>query len=102
MLSTRAARYERALTDLSESCAQAEVLACLLDYFAGQLRGRPPDPEGPPLELCPSAGQVRRALQRRASALDAARDTWEELPAEAQEGLPSPEDVLEGVESSRS
>jgi hypothetical protein len=101
MVSTKAVRYERAMRELSESFAQAEALASLLDYFARQLRGRPPDPEGPPLELYPSVGQVRRALQRRDVALNAARDEWEDLPAEAQEGQPSPEDVLEGAESSR-
>ena len=35
-----------------------------LKSIAGLLRGRPPDPEGPPLELYPSVGQVRRALAR--------------------------------------
>src|SRR5436309_138256 len=101
MLSTRAARYERAIRELSEGFAQAGALADLLDYFAGQLRGRPPDLQGPPLELYPSAGQVRRALQRRDVALDAARDEWEARPAETQEGQPSPEDVLEGAENIR-
>jgi hypothetical protein len=101
MGSATAARYERALRDLSEGVAQAEGLARLLDHFAGLLRGGPPDPEGPPLELYPSVGQVRRALQRRAGALDAARDAWGALPAEVQDGRPSPEDALDGVENSR-
>src|SRR4051794_13834259 len=101
MLSTTSAHYERALRELSASLAQAEALASLLDYFAGQLRGRRPDPEGPPLELYPAAWQVHRVLQQRDAALDAALDEWDELPTEAQEGRPSPEDVLEGAESSR-
>ena len=99
MLSTNPARYERALKDLSESALQTGALAELLDYVAGLLRGRPPDPEGPPLELYPSVGQVRRALERREGALNAVRDAWGGLPAEVQDGWPSPEDALEGAEN---
>jgi hypothetical protein len=98
MVSTTPARYERALRELSESFAQAEALASLLDYFVGLLNGRPPDPEGPPLELYPSAGQVRRALQRRAKAVEAVLEEWAALPGEAQEGLPAPQEAAEGVE----
>jgi hypothetical protein len=100
-MNTIPARYERALRDLSESFAQAEALASLLDYFVGLLRGGSPDPEGPPLEFYPSTGQVRRALQRRAVALGTAWDEWEALPAEAQERIPSPEDALEEAASIR-
>jgi hypothetical protein len=99
MMHATTASYERALKELMENLAQAEAMADWLDYIAGLLRGRSPDAEGPPLELYPSLWQVRRALERRSSALDAARDAWETLPAEAQEGHPSPLDVLEAVAS---
>jgi len=79
------------------SFAQAKALAGLLDYFVGQLRGRPPDPEGPPLELYPSVGQVRRSLLLRAKAVEAVLEEWEALPGEAQDGLPAPEEAAEGA-----
>ena len=97
MVSTTPARYERALRELSESFAQAEALASLLDYFVGLLRGSSPDPEGPPLELYPSVGQVRRSLLLRAKAVEAVLEEWEALPGEAQDGLPAPEVAAEWV-----
>jgi hypothetical protein len=93
------AGYERALQELVENLVQAEAMANLLDYFAGLLRGRPRETEGPPLELYPSMRELRRALERRSSALDAVRNAWETLAGEAQEGRPSPNDVLEAAES---
>jgi hypothetical protein len=99
MRSATTACYERALQDLVENLAQAEAMADRLDYFAGLLRGRPPDAKGPPLEIYPSLWQVRRALERRSGALDGIRVAWEALPAEAQEGRPSPEDLLEAIHS---
>src|SRR5215469_13257947 len=91
------ARYKRALRDLAESLDQAEELANSLAYFAGLLRGFPPDPEGPPLEMYPSLGQVRRALQGRTATVEAAWDEWWALPADAQERQPSPQEAVEAT-----
>jgi hypothetical protein len=99
MRSEITACYERALQDLVENLAQAEAMADQLVYFAGLLRGRPPEAVGPPPELYPSLWEVRRALERRSGALDAVRVAWEALPAEAQEGRLTPEDLLEAIES---
>jgi hypothetical protein len=86
--------YQAALEDLSAAVAGARVLAEVLDYFAGQLRGDQPDPEGAPLEVCPTAGQIRRALERRDHALDAAEREWERLPADDREVLQPPAELL--------
>ena len=89
------ARYERALRDLAENLGQAEELADRLAHFAGLLRGFPPDPGGLPLEMYPSLGQVRRALQGRTATVEAVWDAWRALPADAQDGQPSPQGALE-------
>ena len=91
------ARYERALRDLAENLGQAEELVDRLAYFAGLLRGFPPDPEGPPLEMYPSLGQVRRVLEGRTATVEAAWDEWRALPADAQDGQPSPQEALEAT-----
>ena len=91
------ARYERALRDLAENLGQAEELADRLAHFAGLLRGFPPDPEGLPLEMYPSLGQIRRALQGRTATVDAAWDEWRALPADAQDCQPSPQEALEAT-----
>jgi hypothetical protein len=99
MMSATTARYERALRDLAENLGQSEELADLLDYFAGLLRGYPADPEGPPLEMYPSLWQVRRTLQRRSCTVNAAWDEWRALPADVQDGQPSPQEALEAREN---
>jgi hypothetical protein len=88
------AAYRAALEELADALREAHGLADILDYFAGQLRGARPDPEGPPLDVCPSPGRVRRALERRDRALDEAGRLYGLLPAEIREGLTPPEDLL--------
>jgi hypothetical protein len=78
------------LLTLSEAAQEGEALAVLLDGFARLLRGYDGGPEAPYLEEYPSAGQVRRAMGRRARALDAARDAWEALPDEVKEQVEAP------------
>jgi hypothetical protein len=85
--------YLEAIEELSASAASACALAELLDYFAGQLRGEPPDPEGPPLEACPTPGQIRRALERRDRAASEIEKQWECLPAELRDLMPLPDEV---------
>jgi hypothetical protein len=69
---------------------QGAALASLLDAFASLLRGDGRDPEAPFLEQYPSAALVRRVLERRARALDAAREAWSALPDEAKEEVEAP------------
>jgi hypothetical protein len=47
-----------------------------------------------PLDVCPSPGQVRRALERRDRALDDAGRLYGLLPAEIGEGLAPPKNLL--------
>jgi hypothetical protein len=67
----------------------------LLDYFAGLLRGTPPDLDGPPLELYPRPAQLRHALEHRGDALDAVQSLYDSLPGSLRETLPAPQDLLE-------
>jgi hypothetical protein len=90
------AACQAALDELNASAARARALAELLDYFAGQLRGEPPDPEGPPLEACPTPGQVRRALERRDRAASGVERQWQCLPGELREIVPPVGEVLAG------
>jgi hypothetical protein len=80
----------------SETNAEARELADVLDYFAGILRGRRPDPDGPALEALPSAWRVRRLLERRAEAAEQVEAEWRRLPTEAQEQAASPDELLAG------
>jgi hypothetical protein len=86
--------YADALDRLAEANAEAQALADVLDYFAAILRGARPDPDGPPLEALPSAGRVRRLLERRFEAAGQVEDEWGRLPPEARAALPSPDDLL--------
>jgi hypothetical protein len=88
------AAYHAALGELADALREAHGLADILVYFAGQLRGARPDLEGPPLDICPSPGRVRRALERRDRALDETGRLYSLLPAEVREGLTSPEELL--------
>ena len=78
---------------LAEAVRDAEAVAEVLDYFADILRGRRPDPDGPALEQFPSAGQVRRAFDRRTDCLAAAEEAWHRLSHDEKEHL-TPEDSL--------
>ena len=89
--------YRSALEGLADTVREAHALAAVLEHVAALLRGRPPDPEGPGLYLYPSIWQVRRAQQSRDIAVEAARAAWAALPAEAQEGAPSPEEAAEAA-----
>jgi hypothetical protein len=82
--------YQRALCALAAVSQEGLALASLLDAFASLLRGYGRDPEAPFLEDYPSAGQVRRVLERRARALDAAREAWEALADEVKEQVEAP------------
>jgi hypothetical protein len=87
--------YLAALDELAASLRDAQELAGRLDYFAGQLRGQRPDPEGPPLEACPSTAEVRRALARVDRARSRAEVEWDRLPAEAREAARPPRELLD-------
>jgi hypothetical protein len=86
--------YRAALAELEVACLECQALAEVLTYFAGQLRGGWADPDGPPLETYPTVSRVRRALEGRDRALDAASDAYLALAWEAREGLPAPEDLM--------
>jgi hypothetical protein len=85
-----ATEYQRALRALADVSQEGLALAHRLDAFATLLRGYDRDPEAPFLEEYPSVAQVRRVLERRARALDAARDAWEALPDEVKEQVEAP------------
>jgi hypothetical protein len=89
-------RYHAALNRLAGAIGEARALAEVLDNFARLLRGDLPGPEALPLELFPSAASVRRALERRDRALDAAAQEWERLAAEDREVLRQPGELLAG------
>jgi hypothetical protein len=57
--------YRRALDDLASACREVHALADLLEYAVGILRGRPRDPDGPPLEAGPGCARILAALARR-------------------------------------
>ena len=90
---SNANRYLAALERLAGAVGEAQALADVLDHFAGLLRGSWPDPDGPPLELFPSASQIRRVLERRVEALGQAGDEWRRLPDEAREHLAPPDEL---------
>ena len=87
--------YQAALDELGVAVRQGLALAEALDYFAGLFRGKEPDPEGPPLEAFPTPGEIRRALERRQRALEAAEQEWERLRLELRECWPRPGELLE-------
>jgi hypothetical protein len=62
------------------------------------LRGDTPNPDGPRVEAMPSASRVNRALARLASAWDRAEKEWEALPPDIRDGMPTPDQMTEGVE----
>jgi hypothetical protein len=88
--------YQAALDELGLAVRRVLALAEMLDHFAGLLRGRPTDPEGPPLEAYPSFSEIRHALDRRQKALEAAEREWERLPLELRECSPRPGELLQG------
>jgi hypothetical protein len=81
--------------DLATACRDAQALADLLEYAAGLLRGRPADPEGPPLDAVPGSVQVLAVLARRERAVDDAERAWEGLAASVRDGLQPPGELLE-------
>jgi hypothetical protein len=89
------AAYRVALEELATACREACALAEVLDYAASPLRGRSPDPEESPADLFAAAGRLRQALARLDRARWAARDAWDALAPGDQEGLPSPDELLE-------
>jgi len=82
--------YAAALERLTSANRDAHDLAGLIDYFARILRGGWPDPDGPPLEAFPTAGQVRRTFERRTEALAHSASAWERLSFEYRELLTPP------------
>jgi hypothetical protein len=90
--------YRRALEDLASVCAEARAAADLLEYAAGLLRGRPADPEVPPLDVVPGGGRIKVLLACRDRALDAAERVWNTLPPDVQERLQPPAALLETAE----
>jgi hypothetical protein len=87
--------YRRAVEDLAAACREAHAVAELLEYAAGLLRGRHPDPEGPSLDALPGGARVLAVLARRDRAFDAAERTWDGLDPRAREGVPAPGELLE-------
>jgi hypothetical protein len=83
-------RYHAALDRLATALGEASALGEVLDHFARVLRGELACLEALPLELFPSAASVRRTMERRDSALDAAEQEWERLPADDRESLHPP------------
>jgi hypothetical protein len=53
--------YQAALDELGVTVRQALALAEVLDYFAAIFRGKPPDPEGPPVDAFPTPSEIRGA-----------------------------------------
>ncbi len=51
----------------------------LLGYAAAVLRGRPPDPNGPPLDVCPGGARLLALLGRLERALADAERVWDGL-----------------------
>jgi hypothetical protein len=88
--------YQAALDELGVMVREAQALADVLVYFAALFRGKQPDAEGPPVEAFPTPAEVRRALDRRRRALEAAEREWERLPLELRECWPRPGELLEG------
>jgi hypothetical protein len=89
------AAYHRSLEALAAACREAHTLADLLDYAASLLRGRPPEPDGPPLDLCPGSVRILAALARRDRAMDDAERAWEALAPAVRDGLPPPGELLQ-------
>ena len=86
--------YRAALDELGAAVREAAELAEALESFAAVLRGGRRALEVP--EAYPGEGQVRRVLERRARALQAAEREWRLLPQGAQEWLLPPEELLGG------
>jgi hypothetical protein len=88
--------YQAALDELGVTVREARALAELLDQFAGLFRGKQSSTEGPPVEAFPTPAEVRRALDRRQRAMEAAEREWERLPSDLCECWPRPGELLEG------
>jgi hypothetical protein len=87
--------YSRALDALAGAVRDAHALADLLEYAAGVLRGRAPDLDGPPLDLCPGSGRILAVLGRRDRALAEAERAWDALLPSIREELQPPGELLE-------
>jgi hypothetical protein len=80
---------------LATATRDALALAEILECAAGLLRGRPPDPDGPPLEICPGSAPVLSVLARRDWALAGAKRAWDRLGPAVRARLPAPRDLPE-------
>ena len=83
--------YQAALSELASALREGRSMADVLAFFAGQLRGRPQDFDGPPLAAIPSGNAVLRTLRRIDGAKGNVEREWHRLSDEAREGLPSPD-----------
>ncbi len=90
--------YARALETLAATVRDADALAELLEYAAAQIRGRPTDPDGPPLDICPCGARVLVVLGRLDRALADAERVWDGLEPFLREGLQPPGELLEAAE----
>jgi hypothetical protein len=87
--------YGSALDALAAAVHEARSLAEILEYAAGLLRGRPPDPDDTPLDQCPGGARVLAVLARRDRALADAERAWDALDPSLRPELPAPGELLE-------
>jgi hypothetical protein len=79
------------MTELADALREARGAADVMDFFAGQLRGDPPDLDGPELTALPTRSAVLRMLRRIDDARGRLEREWERLSDGEREGLPSPD-----------
>jgi hypothetical protein len=82
--------YRAAMTELADALREARGAADVMDFFAGQLRGDPPDLDGPELAALPTRSGVLRMLRRIDGARGRLEREWERLGDEARELVPPP------------
>jgi hypothetical protein len=89
--------FRAALDELQQARQAAGVLGEMLLYFGRLLQGQRPDPEGPPIDDCPTRAEVIGAIKRRAQAFDRVLYEWERLSPGLQEfwQKPDPDEQFE-------
>src|SRR5262249_11112685 len=85
------AQYRAAVEELAGALRDARCMAEVMGFFVGQLRGGPPDLDGPPLTDLPTRSDVLAALRRIDQARSRLDREWERLSGEEREALPPPE-----------
>ena len=87
--------YRAALQTLALALREGRAMAEVMVFFAGQLRGDPPDLDGPPVTALPLPSAVLSALRNIDRARSDVDREWERLSDEAREALPSPDSLVE-------